>query len=165
MSTKYIILTKELSFIPDNILNCCQVINIPRPTKMAYNKCFKNMPQKINMECITNIKMLNNYNVDLMLQNRIICDKIIANLVNINEINFLKFRDILYDIFIYNLDISECIWYILSTLIKEKRISESKFSDILIKTFCFFQYYNNNYRPIYHVENYLFYIAKMIHNF
>jgi hypothetical protein len=162
---KYIILTKELSFIPDNVLNCCQVIHVPRPTKNSYNKCFKNMTQKINMETITNIKMLNNYNVDLMLENRIICDKIIHNLININDINFLKFRDILYDIFIYNLDISECIWYILSTLIKEKRFSESNFSDILIKTYCFFQYYNNNYRPIYHVENYFLYIAKAIHNF
>ena len=31
--------------------------------------------------------------------------KIIDNLVNINELQYLKFRDILYDIFIYNLDI------------------------------------------------------------
>lgn len=164
---KYIILTKEVSFIPDNILNCCQIINIPRPTKNAYSKCCKKMPQKqhLTLDCITNIKILNNYNVDLMLQNRIICDKIIHNLININDMNFLKFRDILYDIFIYNLDISECVWYILSTLIKQKKICASFFSDILLETYCFFQYYNNNYRPIYHLEKYLFYIAKLIHNF
>jgi hypothetical protein len=162
---KYIILTKEISFIPDSILNCCQIINVPRPTKLSYTKCRPKMPQKINLENITNIKMLNNYNEDLMLQNRIICDKIINNLININDIQFLKFRDILYDIFIYNLDISDCIWYILSTLIRDRRIQEAKISDVLIKTYCFFQYYNNNYRPIYHLENYLFYISKLIHNF
>jgi len=165
VNIKYIILTKEIGFIPDNILNCCQIINVPRPTKNAYSKCFKKMPQKIDLENIKNIKVLNNYNEELMLQYRLICNKIIQNLININDIQFLKFRDILYDIFIYNLDISDCIWYILSSLIKEKRISEDLMSDIMIKTYCFFQYFNNNYRPIYHLENYLFYIAKLMHNF
>jgi Cdc6-like AAA superfamily ATPase len=35
---KYIILTEEISFIPDNILNCCEVIHISRPKKNLYNK-------------------------------------------------------------------------------------------------------------------------------
>jgi len=101
----------------------------------------------------------------LMLQYKIICNKIIHNIVNINELQFLKFRDILYDIFIYNLDISDCIWYILSRLIEENRIKREHLSTILKKTYCFFQYYNNNYRPIYHVENYLLNLVKIIHNF
>ena len=31
VNLKFILITEELSFIPDNILNCCQVINISRP--------------------------------------------------------------------------------------------------------------------------------------
>jgi Cdc6-like AAA superfamily ATPase len=164
---KYILLTKELSFIPDNILNCCEIINIPRPTKTAYMKCIKNkLYNKLKTENITNIKILhNNYNEDLMLQYRIISNKIIYNLTNIDELNFLKFRDIIYDMFIYNLDIADCIWYILSNLIKKGAIKKECLSDILIKTYCFFQYYNNNYRPIYHVENYFLNLAKIIHSF
>ena len=100
-----------------------------------------------------------------MLQYKIICNKIISNLININEFHFLKFRDILYDIFIYNLDITDCIWYILSSLVEQKKIKREDLSNILIKTYTFFQYYNNNYRPIYHVENYLLYLVKLIHNF
>ena len=163
---KFIIITEEISFIPDNILNCCEIINISRPTKSAYTKCIKNkLPNKLKLENITNIKILHLYNEDLMLQYKIICNKIIHNLINMNEIQFLKFRDILYDIFIYNLDITDCIWYILSTLIEEKRIKKEHLSNVLIKTYCFFQYYNNNYRPIYHLENYLLYLTKIIHNF
>ena len=86
--------------------------------------------------------------------------KIINCIINVNDLQYLKFRDTLYDIFIYNLDITDCIWYILSTHVKEKRIKNDKLSDILIKTYCFFQYYNNNYRPIYHLEKYLFYLIK-----
>jgi hypothetical protein len=160
---KYIIITDELSFIPDNILNCCQVINIERPTKTNYIKCVKKMPNKIKLENITNIKNLHFYNNELMLQYKIICNKIINNLINIEEIHFLKFRDILYDMFIYNLDISDCIWYIISTLVNENKINKKHLSDILIKTYVFFQYYNNNYRPIYHMEKYLLSLAKIIH--
>jgi hypothetical protein len=163
---KFILITEELSFIPDNILNCCEVINICRPTKTSYQKCTKRkLPQKIKPENITNIKLLHLYNEDLMLQYRIICNKIINNLINVNDLQFLKFRDVLYDIFIYNLDISDCIWYILSNLVEHKRIKKDYVSKILLKTYCFFQYYNNNYRPIYHVENYLLYLAKLIHGF
>jgi hypothetical protein len=163
---KFIIITDELSFIPDNILNCCEIINISRPTKTSYVKCVKTkLPAKLKPENITNIKILHIYNEDLMLQYKIICNKIIHNLININELQFLKFRDILYDIFIYNLDISDCIWYILSSLVEQKKIKKEYLSNILIKTYCFFQYYNNNYRPIYHVESYLLYLAKLIHGF
>jgi len=162
---KFILITEELSFISDNILNCCEVINIARPTKTAYTKCCKTkLPVKIKTENITNIKVLHFYNEDLMLQYRIICNKIIHHLINVNDLNFLKFRDLLYDIFIYNLDISDCIWYILSTLVEQKHIKKEHLSKILIKTYCFFQYYNNNYRPIYHVENYFLYLTKIIHS-
>jgi hypothetical protein len=162
---KFILITEELSFIPDNILNCCEVINISRPTKIAYTTCCKKkLPIKIKTENITNIKVLHFYNEDLMLQHRIICNKIIHNLVNINDLNYLKFRDVLYDIFIYNLDISKCIWYILSTLVEQNHINKEHLSKILIKMYCFFQYYNNNYRPIYHVENFFLYLAKNMHS-
>ena len=166
VNLNFIIITEELSFIPDNILNCCEIINISRPTKTSYVKCVKTkLPAKLKPENITNIKILHIYNEDLMLQYKIICNKIIHNLININELQFLKFRYILYDIFIYNLDISDCIWYILSSLVEQKKIKKEHLSNILIKTYCFFQYYNNNYRPIYHVENYLLYLAKLIHGF
>ena len=51
---KFIIITEELSFIPDNILNCCEIINISRPTKTAYIKCVKTkLPAKLKPENIT----------------------------------------------------------------------------------------------------------------
>ena len=162
---KFIIITEEISFFPDNILNCCEIINVSRPTKNAYVKCVKaKFPSKIKLENITNIKMLHFNNEELMLQYKIICNKIINNIININDLIFLKFRDTLYDIFIYNLDISDCIWYILSKLIQKDLIKRDKMSKILINTYTFFQYYNNNYRPIYHVEKYFLYLAKIIHN-
>jgi DNA polymerase III delta prime subunit len=163
---KFILITEEISFIPDNILNCCEVINVARPTKANYSKCIKNkLPPLLKLENITNIKNLHSSIDQLMVPYKIICDKIIDSMVKIDELKFLKFRDLLYDIFIYNLDITDCIWYIINELSERKSIKNASMSELLIKTYTFFQYYNNNYRPIYHLENYLFYIISLIHGF
>jgi hypothetical protein len=162
---KFIIISEEISFIPDNIIKCCEIIHVNRSTKKQYSNSIKNKSLKIPLENITNMKLLNSNNDNLMLPYKIICNKIIQNLENVNELHFLKFRDILYDIFIYNLNIFECMWYILSTLIKKELIKEEHITPILIKTYVFFQYYNNNYRPIYHVESYLLYVAKTMYQF
>lgn len=166
VSIKYILLTEGVSFIPDSILNCCEIINIPRPTKVAYTKCSKQkIPNDLKIENISNIKYLHTGIYELMYPCKIICDKILKEIVNIDEIKFLKFRDLLYDIFIYNLDIADCIWYILTNLIISKKIKKENMSEILIKTCIFLKYYNNNYRPIYHLESYLFYLTSIIHEF
>ena len=164
INLKFIIISEHISFIPDNILNCCEIINVSRPSKATYTKCLKTkLPNNLKLENITNIKNLHLFNEDIMLHYKIICNKIINSIININDLNFQKFRDMLYDIFIYNLDITECIWYILSSLVEKKLIKKEHLTDIMIKTYCFFQYYNNNYRPIYHLENYIFFLAKKIY--
>lgn len=166
INIKFILLTEELSFIPDSILNCCEIINIPRPSKNSYAKCIKTkMSNDLKLEDITNIKNLHINVNELMHPYKIICDKIIKEMINISNLKFLKFRDYLYDIFIYNLDITDCIWYILSSLIEQKCINRNEISKILIKTYVFLKYYNNNYRPIYHLESYLFYLTSVIHGY
>jgi hypothetical protein len=128
------------------------------------------MCQDIKVENISNIKILHtNNNIDnLSYPYKIICDKIIKEMVSIEDIKFVKFRDLLYDIFIYNLDINDCIWYILTTLLElydENKNLTNNISEILIKTYNFLQYYNNNYRPIYHLENYVYKLIIHIHKY
>jgi hypothetical protein len=166
INIKFILLTEEISFIPDSILNCCEIINIARPTKASYTKCIKEkMPTDMKVENITNIKTLHINVNELMYPYKIISDKILFEMINVNELKFSKFRDLLYDIFIYNLDITDCIWYMVTTLIQEKCIAKRDLSKLLLKTYIFLKYYNNNYRPIYHLESYLFYLTSVIHGY
>ena len=166
INIKFILLAEEVSFIPDAILNCCEIIPISRPTKISYTKCVKQKIQSdIKMENIVNIKYLHTGITELMYPYKIICDKIMKEMINIDELKFLKFRDLLYDIFIYNLDITDCIWYILTNLIELKKIKKTDISNIMLKTYNFLKYYNNNYRPIYHLESYLFYLIGVIHGY
>jgi hypothetical protein len=166
INIKYVLITKEISFIPDNILNCCQIIPVSRPTKAKYNHCIKlKLDKTINVNNIINIKHTHINLLDMMHPYKIICDKIINEMLNVHSLKFLQFRDLLYDIFIYNLDITDCIWYILTTLIQQEKIKYPDLTPILLKTYSFFRYYNNNYRPIYHLESYLFYLIKIMHHF
>lgn len=162
---KFILITEEVSFIPSNILQCYQIIPIPRPSKAHYQKTVGNIPVDISIDNVNNIK---NMQIDGKVSvsfHKSICDTIIQDMVNIDQQQFGKFRDYIYDIFIYNLDISQCIWYIISTLIKDGYIKDNSLDCILLKMNDFFLLYNNNYRPIYHLENFLLFITSKIHNF
>ena len=159
---KFILITEELSFIPDNILNCCEIIHIPRPTKTQYNKCINNK-LSVKLNNVTNIKNLHSSITQLMTPYKIICDKIITAISQVDDLKFLKFRDLLYDIFIYNLDITDCIWYIIEKLVETEHIKDEDMRDVMRKLYICIQYFNNNYRPIYHLESFIFYLVKKIH--
>ena len=166
VSLKFIILTEEISFIPDNIVNCCQVIRVPRPSRSLYNRCLKNKVKKDTpLDQITNMKNVVASVTQLMIPYEAICNGLIDEISNIQDMKFLNMRDKLYDIFIYDLDVTECVWYVLAKLIKMGRLHNDDMTDVMIKTFTFLQYYNNNYRPIYHLESYIFYLTQKVHGF
>lgn len=95
----------------------------------------------------------------------IICDSIIQEMSNPNKIVITEFRDILYEILIYNLELVECLWYILHHFINKNCLNDEDVNNILKKTTPFLKHYNNNYRPIYHLESILFYIIAKINNY
>lgn len=163
---KFVILTESISFIPDNIIMCCKTIAMPRPTRLLYNKCteYKLKPDA-QLEYMRNIKYIKCDNSEIIIPHKIICDKIINDMVNVDDLKFIKFRDMLYDAFIVNLDITECVWYIITTLINQGHLLPKDMPNIFIKTYTFLQYYNNNYRPIYHFEHFLLYVTSTIHKF
>jgi hypothetical protein len=167
----FVIITENISFIPDNIINNSQIISIPRPKISNYNKCFavksvsNGQLKSTNIQKISNIKNVVTNITSLTEPHQSICNAIIENIKNPDNIDFLAFRDILYDILIYELDINECIWYILTELIQSNRINEDNISNILLKTNIFLQYYNNNYRPIYHLENYMYNLLTIVNGY
>ena len=203
----FILISEHISFLPNNIINSCQIINIQRPTKIQYeqislckkekkiikpnpidnvviskknsnkisnlvqndNKNTKIILDKINMSGIINCKELKSFplidNISDLPKDifNIICDGIIHEILNPNNLSFTGFRDKIYDILIYNLDVSDCICYIFYYFLNNGFLSEKDSSNILKKMHNFFKYYNNNYRPIYHLESILFYIIIKVH--
>jgi len=131
----------------------------------------KNVMRCIEPEGILNIKEVKSFDLIKTEEDipkdifNIVCDKLIENISDKKTLSFTAFRDNLYDILTYNIDISECIWYIVSHFIKLKRLDNDTVHDILEKTHTFLKYFNNNYRPIYHLESIMFYIINKLHNY
>ena len=160
---KFILITEELSFISNNIINRCEIISIPRPTKSKYLKCSRNNLSNISTNKINNIKdIIANNNNTKYHEN--ICNYIVKVIINSNnDLNYAVFRDTIYDLLILNMDIHESMWYIVKELYNKKKIKNNKIENIIKKMYTFFQYYNNNYRPIYHLESFLLYLISEIH--
>jgi hypothetical protein len=95
----------------------------------------------------------------------IICDNIIKEMGNHENMSMGGFRDYIYDMLIYNLDVTECIWYIVYYFIQNSDLSNKDVSDILDRCYVFLKYYNNNYRPIYHLESILFYLIVKVYKY
>ena len=135
----------ENNFINKSKLN---IANNKTPNKF-------NFFNLINTNDIVNIKELYYFNLLELNQNTIInlpddnfnivCNKIIHEICTNKNINYVIFRDLLYDILTYNLDVAECIWYIIYNLIQNNHIKQENITEILIKTYTFFKFFNNNY--------------------
>ena len=163
----FFIISEHISFLPDNIIKCCEIIHIPRPSASTYNKCIQTTPKrkKLPLSEITNIKNLHSDEL-VMDHYKIITDKILHVILHVEEeFKIVVFRDLLYDILIYNLDINQCVWYIVTTLVLSNKIPQKNVSDVLMNMYKFFKYYNNNYRPIYHLEYFFTYIIQVVYGF
>ena len=160
---KFILITEELSFINNNIINRCEIISIPRPTKSKYLKCIKNKNFSMSTSKINNIKDIITDNNNVKYHENI-CNYIVKIIIDSdNNLNYAVFRDVIYDLLILNMDIHESMWYIIKELHSKKKITNNKIENIIKKMYTFFQYYNNNYRPIYHLESFLLYLISEIH--
>jgi len=181
---KFILITEHISFIPNSILNSCRIVPVDRPSRDSYDKMIKTwnfnqlvdvepvtIPENINENDILNIKEI--FMCSILKDGdeppkeifNMVCDAIIKEMMNPKKMVIAEFRDYIYDILIYNLDATECIWYILTEIIQSGAIGDKSVPEILEKLHSFLKQYNNNYRPIYHLESILFYIINRIHGY
>jgi len=181
---KFILLTDHISFIPNNILNSCQIIAVKKPASTDIMRIIENklppmdvgkiadIMTKIDTNTVLNIKELSSFSlvsgvdripIDIF---NTICNTIIKEMTNHQKMSVPAFRDTIYDILVYNLDANDCIWYILSHFINNNaNITAEIVTEMTAKIFEFFKNYNNNYRPIYHLESILFYFITKIYRY
>jgi hypothetical protein len=111
----------------------------------------------------------------------IVCDNIIAKMVQHETLDIISLRDNLYDILLYGLDVTECLWYILYYFVETQELNicaldsqnyekggkdrEDVLLEIMDKIDSFLKFYNNNYRPIYHLESIFIYLITKIYRY
>lgn len=186
----FILLTESVSFIPNNILNSSCVIPVRRPSKEQYISMIESQRKQFFFSCqedgygtnnmlacmneidestvvnskelfmLKKLKRLEDLPTDIEMT---ICDKILKNMEHPNKINLVEFRNVIYELLVYNVNIPECMYYIMSESIQKYHLDESSISDMLKYSYTFLKYFNNNYRSIYHLESMIFFIMNKMH--
>ena len=187
INIKYIIITECISFIPSKIINISKILYFSKLNKKTINAlCNKtnkhffksvnsvnsvnlgndlynnleNICHKVNNPNIFSYLDISN-NLNFMEHNKSICDNYIE-LITSNDYNIKNIRTLLYDILIYHLNCHECFFYIIKSLIARNLISNTKISDLIFNSLIFLKNYNNNYRPIFHLESFTLYLIELI---
>lgn len=137
----FILLTESISFIPNNIKKIC-------------NKIYLNYIEKNKID----EKLLYSHYYTLS-------DNILSDITSKTIHKRIKtVRNNLYDILIYNYNVSNIFYNIICKLIDKDLLKTIDFK-LIEETFKFYYYYNNNYRPIFHLENYILYLIKIVHEY
>jgi hypothetical protein len=185
VQVRFILVTEHLSFIPNSILDHCSIVRVARPSVDAVSMCCKINKDKVDslpilheLDSTTGPHLMNLKEVySFALIDKIeqipkdnfnmVCDALVDEMTKMIQGeggSLTQFRDMLYDILIYNLDGMECIWYIYGHFMKEGAIdieSESN-KKCMHKLMTIFKQYSNNYRSIFHLENAVFTILEAI---
>ena len=150
---RFIILTEHYSFLPSCIQNAAYL--------------FRCSSSKIHIERAKGGAML--------IPHRAICDTIVNTILNfenttIDSAFFIKLRADLYDLLVLNINIHTAVYYIISQVYQiyatklHDDSNDKSMNDILNITYHFLRKYNNNYRPIYHLESFILNIIKTVHS-
>lgn len=124
------------------------------------------LTSKFPLETITNIKALKSNMTDLTEPHENICNCIVEIILSPEaQLKYDGLRERLYDLLTYDINIQECVWFILRRLITNGSLLPEMMDDIMMQIYTFFQYFNNNYRPIYHLENFVLLLVCKIHGY
>lgn len=164
VTVHFLLLADHLCGLPSSLLCHCEVMRVPRPTSRQYQLALNISSNISALGPITNMKVspLDKQAAAMMHPHRLLGDKLMRMMLSpLANFPFLAVRDTIYDMFIYHISLEDTVWHILTTWVREQHLPATQMQDVYWKTYRFLQYYNNNYRPIYHVESYVLYLVMV----
>lgn len=161
----FIFTTEHISFFPSTITDRCMVIPFGRPSRSAYAKIDEGkLAKSIDVECITNIKTLGTPKAHVETSFLCMRDSVVKHIREIDSLNIAKLRDTLYDILIYNFGVYKCLTSVVEKLVEDGDINTPDIGVVLKELYHILKCFNNNYRPIYHLERFCLYLIVLIHD-
>ncbi len=130
---RFVILSDNIGCIPNEIVNCCLVM----PIKKYSNE--------------KNIQIKHKF-----------IEKITDLILNKDSISIQNMRILLYDLLIYQTDIYEIFYEVLADVNNHILIEPEKMIKLLNEIKKILKLFNNNYRSIYHLENFIITILEII---
>lgn len=168
---RFVLLSESISFIPKHILDTCITFSYNRPNRSQYSEAISqvsNISYKKIYNRIGEIHLLNN--IENEMQNVVqmdycskLCNPIIEIIVQ-NNVDYNELRENLYTIMINNVSIVQVVYFILHYCLESNLIPCNRLGECLQIIFTFYKLYNNNYRPIFHLEKLVLELISIIHD-
>lgn len=180
----FILISQQIGFLPRQVYENFFIFAVKRPTKETYltlSQLHKIEPSmqpslwsQIEPGDIQNSKEVFTFDtVDKLPEDlfNICCDAVLEQLIRRRAFStnfpkksdFVDVRETLYDCLVYNLDIGEVIWYLIYNLCRLHYLPKANHHDVMENMIESIKYFNNNYRPIYHLEHIFFKLWIQIH--
>ena len=165
VTIRFIFITEHLSFLPSPIKKNCNLICIPRPPVTKVKQWFKirtssNESEKTNLK---NNYVLNKSQANCNSRDPLDVHYFIELIKSPDKHELPMLREKLYEIITTNQEVSTFLKELLFGMISEGLISTEKVNGILEEWFDMIKLYNNNYRPIYHLERMIVSIINTVH--
>lgn len=160
----FVILTNCTSFIPCNIVRRCLKVRVPRPSKQHATALRKEPVKACDISTASNLRKWKDGITGS--QHDCIVDDIVKAITDIqpdkHKFDFISLRDRVYDINVMGFNPWAVAWGIIQKLLVDGHIPESRSREVVDETACFLELFNNNYRPIYHLERYVYFLATVV---
>ena len=153
-SKKYFIICKNFDVIKNELLDIFHVfLRNPNITFILCTKVISCLTTEIKQKC--DIKVIKNKSSEHNIKYNHLLEPIIQIIIT-HDVDYLKIRDKLYAVLIYNMDIHLFFNEILMRLYELKYITQ--IDDAVLEII---RKYNNNYRAIYHLESFVYYFIQL----
>jgi hypothetical protein len=148
-SVRLILLADNIGFLPRRIVERCFRVAVPRPaaTKLRASGL-----------CISPVSNLKSRTLRQRLAETPHCaacrqlERFIAPGPDCVQLSYSELRTTLYDLLIRQYSIPMCVWSLIEGLADGGHIMAEQHKHVFEVVASFFRFYNNNYRPIYHLE-------------
>ena len=156
---RFVFLTQTLSFMPDAIVQRCYKMRVPRPSKDQYAKSIGKAVTQPTVDII-NVSSPNQPPFHQQKSNALF-----ALIVDKECHQFAAVRERIYDLLTYNLNVHDSMWCVIERLLADGHLHADDVGDAMLTTYRCLKFYNNNYRPIYHLERWVVYLINKVHGY
>jgi hypothetical protein len=154
----FVIMTEHVSFISDNILQSSNMVYVPRPSRENYEAILS----ASSASDIGDVSSMINIKRPTMTATYIpMCNQLIKYMEDLPNFDYFTFRNYIYTLLVYNIDVYSSVWYIMKHFIQKHGYSVETITEITEHLLKFLHLYNNNHHNIYHIEYFLCYLTNV----
>lgn len=154
---RLILISDHIGFLPRRITDRCFRIPLACPPSSRVRA------GGVSSEAVgRNMKGATERRIALSQRHEPLQNALITMILSTESFDYALLRNKFYDVLIKQHHMPAVIWCIVRSLIKSGRISDENIPRLFDVVCRFYRLYNNNYRPIYHLECFALEIRKLV---